>query len=68
MKVYLAWNDGDYYGPNPVGNLVYLTLEGAMAACTGESYCRKGGTWKSDGKGSWEYSADSYSVQEVEPA
>ena len=67
-KVYLAWNDGDYYGPHPVGNLVYATLEAAKRACEAEPYCRKGGEWKSDVVGGrWDYSIDSYSIEEVEP-
>lgn len=36
MKVYLAWDDGDYYGPHPVGNLVYATSGGAAKAVDDE--------------------------------
>lgn len=27
--IYLAWDDGDYYGPDPVGDFVYDSLEAA---------------------------------------
>lgn len=69
MKVYLAWNSGDYYGPDPVGNLVYATPEAAMKACSEEEFFRAGGEWKRDEKGQqWRYSADHYYVEEVEVA
>lgn len=72
MKVYLAWNDGDYYGPHPVGNLVYATLDAAKRAVESEKYCTKGGQWKQRKQygaepPSWGYTADSYYIEEVEP-
>jgi hypothetical protein len=68
VKVYLAWNDGDVYGPDPVDKFVYTTLEAAKKACEEDPYCRKGGGWTAAGNGRWNYSADNYYIQEVEPA
>jgi hypothetical protein len=67
MKVYLAWNDGDYYGPDPVGNLVYASLEAAQHACEAETYFRKAGAWVARKDGHlWHYDRDNYYVEEVE--
>lgn len=79
MKVYLAWNYEAYYGPqgrcvnpgpHPVGNLVYATLDAAKRAVESDKYCTKGGQWKQRNGSeppSWEYTAGSYYIEEVEP-
>lgn len=70
MKVYLAWNDGDYYGPTPVGCLVYASLEAAKSACVAaeRGYCYgQDREWKEEREGTWRYGYSDYLIEEVEP-
>jgi hypothetical protein len=65
MKVYLAWDEGDYYGPDALPDFVHSTFEGAARACA--SRAGRELTWSPKGRfGDYRCLDRDYRVEEVE--